>query len=46
MSKKRRGGGKRSRRTKFGQVSKACFRKGHKPGTKAFGSCMKAGLKK
>ena len=31
---------------KFGRAAKTCARKGHKPGTKSFGACMRAALKK
>lgn len=38
---KRRGG-----RSNFGAAARACARKGNKPGTKSFGSCMRTALKK
>jgi hypothetical protein len=41
--KSRRGG---SRRSKFAKAAKSCARAGKKPGTKAFGSCMRKKLKK
>lgn len=34
----------RAHMSRFGSVSKACSRRGFKPGTKQFGACMKAGL--
>lgn len=40
---KKRGGRSNSR---FAQVARSCAREGHKPGTKAFGSCVRQGMKK
>jgi len=40
-----RGHRRTSWNNKFAAAGRACYRKRHKPGSKAFGSCMKSALK-
>lgn len=40
------GSTRRGGRSNFGAAARACARKGNKPGTKSFGSCMRTALKK
>lgn len=38
-------GSRRKGRSNFATAARACAAKGHKPGTKTFGACMRSNLK-